>query len=138
MNTIDPIEFGKRLKQVLKAQNITQTDVAKNIGISKTSVNNYVQGRIPDATILYQLALQCNTSMEWLLSGIESNSVYKSSIDPNLATNLSHPLSEEEEYLIKLIRKLPIRERIKIEGVVEEKLRNLQSKSYLEPPLNLI
>jgi repressor LexA len=69
MYTIDPQKFGERLKNAIKESDMTQKDLAKEIGISKTSVNNYVNGRIPDVAILYELSSFLGVTMEWLLTG---------------------------------------------------------------------
>ena len=62
-------EFGDRLRKALKVKGLTQIEAANLISITKNAMNNYVQGRIPETTILYKLALLCSVSMEWLLSG---------------------------------------------------------------------
>ncbi|WP_069997848.1 helix-turn-helix domain-containing protein [Cellulosilyticum sp. I15G10I2] len=122
MNNIDPIAFGQRLKEALKNNNITQKDIAQKIGVSKTSINNYVQGRIPDAVILYQLALNCDVSVEWLLTGNDSKTVSSTYVESVKTEGTLVLLSREEEYLINLVRQLPPRDRIKLEGIVEEKV----------------
>lgn len=69
MFDIDPKKFGERLRDAIKLANTTQKDLADKIGVTKTAVNNYVGGRIPDATILYKICKSLNISMEWLLDG---------------------------------------------------------------------
>ncbi len=122
MNDVDPIAFGKRLKEALKNSNITQKDLAQNIGVSKTAINNYVQGRIPDTVILYQLALKCNVSIEWFLTGKDSSTISSTHVESIETKGNLVLLSSEEEYLISLIRQLPARDRIKLEGIVEAKI----------------
>lgn len=75
MYTIDPQKFGERLKNAIKESDMTQKDLAKKIGISKTSVNNYVNGRIPDVVILYELSSFLGATMEWLLTGKPSTQI---------------------------------------------------------------
>jgi len=71
MCAICPNEFGERLKNVIKSSSITQKELAEKIGVSKTSINNYVNGRIPDVAILYSLSSFLGVTIEWLLTGKE-------------------------------------------------------------------
>jgi len=129
MNNVDPIAFGQRLKEALKNNKITQKDIAQDIDVSKTAVNNYVQGRIPDAVILYQLALRCNVTIEWLLTGENSRTISSTIVESVEVEGKLVLLSNEEEYLINLIRQLPARDRIKLEGVVELKVSESEVSS---------
>lgn len=126
MNSIDPMAFGKRLKEVLKGNNLTQKDVAQELGVSKTAINNYVQGRIPDAIILYKLASKCNVSVEWLLTGLTNRDVNSTKVESVKDSGNLVLLSKDEEYLIKLFRKFSPRDQIKIEGMIEDKLAALE------------
>lgn len=74
---IDAKEFGDRLRNSIKTANITQKDLSDAIGVSKTTINNYVGGRIPDASILYKLSKTLGVSMEWLISGEEASNTNK-------------------------------------------------------------
>ena len=122
LNNINPLEFGQRLKDSLKNCNITQKDIAQIIGVSKTSINNYVQGRIPDTVILHQLASKCNVSMEWLLTGEENCVLDSTKIELDETENTPIHLTDEEKHFIDLIRQIPDRERAKIEGMLELKV----------------
>ncbi|HHY73306.1 MAG TPA: helix-turn-helix transcriptional regulator [Bacillus bacterium] len=91
MFEINPIEFGNRLRKAIKIANTTQKDLAAEIGVSKTAINNYVGGRIPDAIILFRLSKSLNISIEWLLVGED----YKS---------LDNMISKDEFELIHLYK----------------------------------
>jgi transcriptional regulator with XRE-family HTH domain len=69
MNEFNSSEFGNRLKLSLKKSNINQKDLAEKINVSKTSINNYANGRVPEAQILYKISKICGTTMEYLLCG---------------------------------------------------------------------
>ncbi|MBN4067769.1 MAG: hypothetical protein COA82_12315 [Alkaliphilus sp.] len=69
MRRIDSKEFGERLRVAIKTAGVTQKDIAQKINISKTAVNNYVGGRIPNAIILYRISNFLNTTIEWLFTG---------------------------------------------------------------------
>lgn len=99
MSKIDPHAFGNRLKKSLKVSNITQKDLAQHIGVSKTSINNYVNGRIPDVTILYLLSSYLGISMEWLLTGKE----YKTS-DLEWIQELTEEDKEDLEVFLEFLK----------------------------------
>lgn len=63
------VGFGQRLKEAIKQADITQKYIAEELDISTTAMTNYIKGRIPDATILYNISKLLGVSMEWLLVG---------------------------------------------------------------------
>lgn len=69
MYDISGSEFSKRLRKSIENKGITQIDLAKQLGISKTALNNYVQGKLPTVPILYALSVRLSVSSDWLLSG---------------------------------------------------------------------
>lgn len=77
MHEIDSRKFGERLREAIKSAGTTQKDLATKIGVSKTAINNYVGGRIPDASILYKISKILNTTMEWLLAGEDTKNINK-------------------------------------------------------------
>ena len=104
--------FAERLRFALKSSGYTQKKVTEELGLSKNSITNYLNGRIPESTILYKMSKLLNVSMEWLISGNDIT---------NKVQSISN-LSEEEIHLITLYRKLTPRDRVKIEAIIEEKL----------------
>ncbi len=72
--------FGLRLKKSIKKAGYTQKEVVEKLNLSKNSITNYVNGRIPKAEILQDLANICNVSMEWLLTGEETGIYPRSKI----------------------------------------------------------
>ena len=71
--------FPQRLKSVLKENKISQIETAKHIGISKHSFTKYVNGRIPEPSILFALSKFFNKPMEWFLTGKTKKTVLKES-----------------------------------------------------------
>lgn len=69
MYSIDPKQFGERLKDTINKRKTTQKALANEIGVSKTSITNYVNGRIPEVPILYAISDFLGVTMEWLLTG---------------------------------------------------------------------
>ena len=50
-------EFANRLRRRIRISGKTQTDIARVIGVSQSSMSNYINGsRIPDARIMSRLA----------------------------------------------------------------------------------
>ncbi len=64
------MSFGKRLKEVLKKLNLTQTALSKEIGTSNVVINRYVKSKTtPDYNFLNKLAAIYNININWLLTG---------------------------------------------------------------------
>ena len=62
-------DFGARLKIMRELRGLTQTAVAKQLGINKSSLNNYEAGRSePPLRNLIKLATILNVSTDWLLN----------------------------------------------------------------------
>lgn len=112
-------DFGERLKKTMKETGYTQVKVTEELELSKNAITNYVKGRIPDATILYRLSRLLGVSMEWLLTGINFENT-KKNID------ISNEITSEELRIIELFRQLSDREKIKIEGIIENKISESQ------------
>ena len=65
--------FSDRLKKCIEESGYTQVELARRLGISKYTFAKYLNGRIPETTILYAIAKFFNKSMEWFLTGEEDN-----------------------------------------------------------------
>ena len=61
--------FSERLRNVLDEGKYTQKEAAEKINISEHSFTKYLNGRIPQAKILYKIALLYDKTMEWFLTG---------------------------------------------------------------------
>jgi len=71
--------FSEHLRSLLKEHHLSQVQLAASLGISKYSLNNYVNGqRLPEASILFAIAQYFHTSIDWLLTGKECCSGAKS------------------------------------------------------------
>lgn len=58
----------------MKLNSLTQSELAKMIGIRQTSVSDYQNGKsVPSADIFLRISLSLGVTMEWL-SGIDSES----------------------------------------------------------------
>lgn len=112
--------FGERLKEMLTITGYSQVKAAQELQITKNSLNNYVaKNRIPEAPILYQLSKLIGVSMEWLLTGNDSEKYLSSS--PTNEEKSSALLPDEQEVL-NSYRQLSYENKAKIRGMLEIKL----------------
>ncbi|OGB68944.1 MAG: hypothetical protein A2Y94_02845 [Caldithrix sp. RBG_13_44_9] len=63
--------LAKRIREIMRKKNMTQQQLSTLLGISQPAVSLYLQGRMPPADVLYQIAQLDNTNVEWLLTGQE-------------------------------------------------------------------
>lgn len=67
--------FGKRLKVCIARTGVTQKVFARDFGISYSTLSGYTtDARQPDLDTLTKLAKALNTSLEYLITGEETNS----------------------------------------------------------------
>jgi len=65
-------KFSERLKLVLKNLDMTQTTLAKKIGMSQGIVNNYCTGkREPSLDVLFLICKTLNESADYLLGLVD-------------------------------------------------------------------
>lgn len=66
-------EFSENLKKLREEKGISQTELAKRIGVNKSLISAYESmERLPSLSALAKLSYQFNVSMEFLL-GIKRN-----------------------------------------------------------------
>jgi cellulose biosynthesis protein BcsQ len=66
--------FGLRLKEAFNG--VSQTQIARQLGLSNSAVNNYVEGRIPAAEMLVKIANLTGYSIHWLITGEGPKRIY--------------------------------------------------------------
>ena len=72
---MDLLNFGNKLKELRTQNNMTQQQVAAQIGVSKSVISYYeLQERIPSPEILLKLASVFHVSTDYLL-GISNDKV---------------------------------------------------------------
>lgn len=67
-------DLSDRLKALMRARGVVQTDVSAGTGISQPSITRYLQGRQPKAQELRLLADFFGVSMDWLFIGDDPKS----------------------------------------------------------------
>lgn len=73
--------FGNRLLEAF--QGASQTEIARQLGLSNPAITNYVEGRIPPAETLIKIASLTGYSIHWLVTGEEP----KKTSELNLGTD---------------------------------------------------
>lgn len=91
--------FAARLKKAIEVRDITQTELSKSSGISKSSISRYLKGDWEGKQdAVYALALALNVSEAWLMgfdAKMERESRVPASIsDDGLDSDISHLLAE--------------------------------------------
>lgn len=104
-------DVGHRIMQRIKELGISLSEVCDKSGLSTASLNQYCAGEyIPDTLSLYRIATALNVSMEWILTG---NNTEHHAPDLNAVKRAQGlmrddlPLSENETDLVAMFRLLP-------------------------------
>lgn len=64
------MSIGARLRNMLERNGLTQTELAKRLDISISTLNGYITDyREPDARMLSRLARELDTTADYLISG---------------------------------------------------------------------
>lgn len=88
------VDFGTRIKCLRKADNLTQSQVAQRLGVSKAVISSYENGtRQPSYTNLVKLSQLFKVSTDWLLGNKTINSF-----------DLSSLTQEQVELIINIIK----------------------------------
>jgi transcriptional regulator with XRE-family HTH domain len=84
-----------RVQRIMRMLNLTQRQLAEQLGVTQPAVSKYLQGRIPPAEIVLQLAQLAGVDMEWILTGEEHKAagrVAESRANYHLAGSISEQL----------------------------------------------
>lgn len=89
--------LSTKLKNIRKENNLLQKDIAKEINIAIQTYAKYEQGKAqPDIETLKNLADFYNVSVDYLIGRADEDNIVQ----------IYNDLSEDEEHLISIIRKL--------------------------------
>lgn len=123
---LDKMTIGERIRYLRQiTNNLTQKKLADATGISRGNLSNYETDRFkPASDAIIAIATYFGVTTDWLLTGKEDSDL-KSSRNHNYMI-----LSDDEERLITLFRKLKNNDKLKIEGIIEFKISeyNTQNK----------
>ncbi len=126
----DMIQIGKKIAELRKARNLTQMELADQLGISFQAVSNWERGQtMPDISKLPVLAAIFHTSMEELLNG--NMPLITSAIEGTLEDISQDILTEEN-----IIEALPLLKPSQAETILEKAdIASFQNICYFLPHL---
>ena len=109
---LDGAAVARRIQRIMRAMKMNQKELARQLDITQPAVSKYLQGRIPPADVLLQLARMSRVSIEWILTGGASDS----------NSHVSEPRAEyrSSSRLQDKIIRLPPPLREKIEKLIDE------------------
>lgn len=103
--------FKQRLKEFRKEYNMTQQDLASQLGIVRTAIANYETGRTsPDSETLSLIASIFHTSTDYLLGRTDNKKPIEKSSDNNGSINADDLSPESQEDLKKYIELLKLKD----------------------------
>lgn len=81
--------IGKRLKELREANDLTQADLARTLGLERTSVTNIERGRQrPGVHVLYRICAYFHVPVDTLLPAIGSEEIAQRKLPPEAARAL--------------------------------------------------
>lgn len=122
---LDKMTIGERIRYLRQiTNNLTQQKLADATGISRGNLSNYESDRFkPASDAIIAIATYFGVTTDWLLTGKE---------DYYLKSNQNHnhmTLTDNEEQLITLFRKLKHDDKLKIEGIIEFKISEYNTEN---------
>lgn len=102
------MSIGARIRILLEKQGITQTELAKRLDISVSTLNGYVNDyREPDIQTLSQLARELQTTTDYLIDGEPQPNPYREKVKV-IAHNEGVVLTKEQEAAVTRFMKFLI------------------------------
>jgi transcriptional regulator with XRE-family HTH domain len=112
--------FYERLSEVCREKNTTPTTIAKSLGIATSAPVKWKTGTIPNGETLAKIADYLNVSVDYLLGRSEDKKIRPTEdIDES-------DLSEREQYLLMLLRKVPDRDRPTVDRMIQALVQDEQ------------
>lgn len=99
--------FPDRLKELRKAKNISQANLAKMIGIHFAQISRYERGEtMPNAQAMTKLAQALNATVDYLMNGTSSDVVESAGLDKEIIDRFKQVQyldSEEKKTVLSLL-----------------------------------
>lgn len=98
------MNIGDRIKELRNKKNLTQSDLAKLVGLTYVQIGRYETHKsAPSSDILQKLAVALDTTGDFLMNGSNNDIVTAQLTDKELLTQYKRieQLSNEDKYLIK-------------------------------------
>jgi transcriptional regulator with XRE-family HTH domain len=101
----------ERLKQLREEKNMTQVRLAIELGVSQETISGYEIGKaVPPADMLIKLANVLDTSVDYILGRTD---------DKRFIKLLKSDLSNQEQEIISIFRKLPQNKKERLIGYID-------------------
>jgi transcriptional regulator with XRE-family HTH domain len=97
-------DLGKRIIQLRKQKNMSQTDLAKMVGVSYAQIGRYeIKGAQPPAEVLKKIAGVLGTSVDYLVSGDSDEKARSTLNDAELLQQFKavQQMDDEDKRVIK-------------------------------------
>jgi transcriptional regulator with XRE-family HTH domain len=93
-------KLGDRISELLKKRNISQKELATQIGVTEAAMSRYIAGtREPKPEVLANIATALHTTSDYLL-GIENDDFNYNNVKRIIARNSSKMTEQEKKALI--------------------------------------
>jgi len=66
------VEFGKRLKELIRREGIKQKNLAEIVGITPSALTFHLKGQVPSSDLLLKYARRFGVTVDYLLTGSDS------------------------------------------------------------------
>lgn len=97
-------DLGKRIMQLRKQKNMSQTDLAKMVGVSYAQIGRYeIKGAQPPAEVLKKIADSLNTTVDYIINGDKDEKARSVLNDAELLQqfNAVQQMDDEDKHVIK-------------------------------------
>ncbi|AMP60861.1 helix-turn-helix transcriptional regulator [Enterococcus faecium] len=89
--------FGNRLTELRKQRNLTQNDMAKLLGVARTTYSSYEQGRrTPDVEIQNKIADYFGVTLDYLHGRNQKNDSSYTKKQQTVAAHIDDDVSDDE------------------------------------------
>jgi transcriptional regulator with XRE-family HTH domain len=89
--------FAANLKTFMEKSRVTPANLEKDLGISRAAISYYMEGRVPRADILLQIAYYFGVSVQDMLGEFDSG--IAPGFPPAYVRNLRTAIEEEQKHL---------------------------------------
>lgn len=97
-------KFTERLSLLLKKQGMTQTELAKMIGVTKATLSRYIsEERTPSGEIVANIATALHTTSDYLLGRETDNGFDFPKVERIIARNASKMTIQQKKELINAL-----------------------------------